>query len=147
MQIVKGNMSVRVNNVSSDYSGLVGYNGRDVIYQTEDGKWMINTDLITFTGVDIAGMTDLTTDLKTGDIVITVSYVYGTDDTTGEQLATALYNYTWEYDSASHVRRTPVKTFLAYGTADSNRQLSGPYIGVDGFPEDDLAYSGHNITT
>ena len=67
MQIVKGNMSVRVNSVSSDYNGLVGYNGRDVIYQTEDGKWMINTDLITFTGVDIAGMTDLTTDLKTGD--------------------------------------------------------------------------------
>ena len=147
MQIVKGNMSVRVNSVSSDYSGLVGYNGRDVIYQTEDGKWMINTDLITFTGVDIAGMTDLTTDLKTGDIVITVSYVYGTDDTTGEQLATALYNYTWEYDSASNVRRTPVKTFLAYGTDDSNRQVSGPYIGVDGFEVYDFGYSGYNITT
>lgn len=147
MQIVKGNMSVRVNNVSSDYSGLVGYNGRDVIYQTEDGKWMINTDLITFTGVDLAGMTDLTTDLKTGDIVITVSYVYGTDDTTGEQLATALYNYTWEYDSASNVRRTPVKTFLAYGTDDSNRQVSGPYIGVDGFAVYDFGYSGYNITT
>lgn len=147
MQIVKGNMSVRVNSVSSDYSGLVGYNGRDVIYQTEDGKWMINTDLITFTGVDIAGMTDLTTDLKTGDIVITVSYVYGTDDTTGEQLATALYNYTWEYDSASNERRTPVKTFLAYGTDDSNRQVSGPYIGVDGFAVYDFGYSGYNITT
>lgn len=147
MQIVKGNMSVRVNSVSSDYSGLVGYNGRDVIYQTEDGKWMINTDLITFTGVDLAGMTDLTTDLKTGDIVITVSYVYGTDDTTGEQLATALYNYTWEYDSASNVRRTPVKTFLAYGTDDSNRQVSGPYIGVDGFAVYDFGYSGYNITT
>lgn len=147
MQIVKGNMSVRVNSVSSDYSGLVGYNGRDVIYQTEDGKWMINTDLITFTGVDIAGMTDLTTDLKTGDIVITVSYVYGTDDTTGEQLATALYNYTWEYDSASNERRTPVKTFLAYGTDDSNRQVSGPYIGVDGFEVYDFGYSGYNITT
>lgn len=147
MQIVKGNMSVRVNNVSSDYNGLVGYNGRDVIYQTEDSKWMINTDLITFTGVDLAGMTDLTTDLKTGDIVITVSYVYGTDDTTGEQLATALYTYTWEYDSASNVRRTPVKTFLAYGTDDSNRQVSGPYIGVDGFAVYDFGYSGYNITT
>lgn len=147
MQIVKGNMSVRVNNVSSDYNGLVGYNGRDVIYQTEDGKWMINTDLITFTGVDLAGMTDLTTDLKTGDIVITVSYVYGTDDTTGEQLATALYTYTWEYDSASNLRRTPVKTFLAYGTDDSNRQVSGPYIGVDGFAVYDFGYSGYNITT
>lgn len=147
MQIVKGNMSVRVNNVSSDYNGLVGYNGRDVIYQTEDGKWMINTDLITFTGVDLAGMTDLTTDLKTGDIVITVSYVYGTDDATGEQLATALYTYTWEYDSASNLRRTPVKTFLAYDTDDSNRQVSGPYIGVDGFAVYDFGYSGYNITT
>lgn len=147
MQIVKGNMSVRVNSVSSDYSGLVGYNGRDVIYQTEDGKWMINTDLITFTGVDIAGMTDLTTDLKTGDIVITVSYVYGTDDTTGEQLATALYNYTWEYDSASNERRTPVKTFLPEERDDSGRQVSGPYIGVDGFEVYDFGYSGYNITT
>lgn len=147
MQIVKGNMSVRVNNVSSDYNGLVGYNGRDVIYQTEDGKWMINTDLITFTGVDIAGMTDLTSDLKTGDIVITVSYVYGTDDATGEQLATALYTYTWEYDSASNLRRTPVKTFLAYDTDDSNRQVSGPYVGVDGFAVYDFGYSGYNITT
>ena len=147
MQIVKGNMSVRVNNVSSDYNGLVGYNGRDVIYQTEDGKWMINTDLITFTGVDLAGMTDLTTDLKTGDIVITVSYVYGTDDATGEQLATALYTYTWEYDSASNLRRTPVKTFLAYDTDDSNRQVSGPYVGVDGFAVYDFGYSGYNITT
>lgn len=147
MQIVKGNMSVRVNSVSSDYNGLVGYNGRDVIYQTEDGKWMINTDLITFTGVDIAGMTDLTTDLKTGDIVITVSYVYGTDDTTGEQLATALYTYTWEYDSASNVRRTPVKTFLPEERDDSNRQVSGPYIGVDGFAVYDFGYSGYNITT
>ncbi len=147
MQIVKGNMSVRVNSVSSDYNGLVGYNGRDVIYQTEDGKWMINTDLITFTGVDIAGMTDLTTDLKTGDIVITVSYVYGTDDTTGEQLATALYTYTWEYDSASNVRRTPVKTFLPEERDDSNRQVSGPYIGVDGFEVYDFGYSGYNITT
>lgn len=147
MQIVKGNMSVRVNNVSSDYSGLVGYNGRDVIYQTEDGKWMINTDLITFTGVDLAGMTDLTTDLKTGDIVITVSYVYGTDDTTGEQLATALYNYTWEYDSASNVRSTPVKAFLPEERDDSGRQVSGPYIGVDGFEVYDFGYSGYNITT
>lgn len=147
MQIVKGNMSVRVNNVSSDYSGLVGYNGRDVIYQTEDGKWMINTDLITFTGVDLAGMTDLTTDLKTGDIVITVSYVYGTDDTTGEQLATALYNYTWEYDSASNVRSTPVKAFLPEERDDSGRQVSGPYIGVDGFAVYDFGYSGYNITT
>ena len=147
MQIVKGNMSVRVNSVSSDYNGLVGYNGRDVIYQTEDGKWMINTDLITFTGVDLAGMTDLTTDLKTGDIVITVSYVYGTDDATGEQLATALYTYTWEYDSASNVRRTPVKTFLPEERDDSNRQVSGPYIGVDGFAVYDFGYSGYNITT
>lgn len=147
MQIVKGNMSVRVNSVSSDYNGLVGYNGRDVIYQTEDGKWMINTDLITFTGVDIAGMTDLTTDLKTGDIVITVSYVYGTDDTTGEQLATALYNYTWEYDSASNVRSTPVKAFLPEERDDSGRQVSGPYIGVDGFAVYDFGYSGYNITT
>ena len=147
MQIVKGNMSVRVNSVSSDYNGLVGYNGRDVIYQTEDGKWMINTDLITFTGVDLAGMTDLTTDLKTGDIVITVSYVYGTDDTTGEQLATALYNYTWEYDSASNERRTPVKTFLPEERDDSGRQVSGPYIGVDGFEVYDFGYSGYNITT
>ena len=145
MEIVAGVMSVRVNNVNADYNGLVGYNGRDVIYQTADGKWMLNMDLFTFTGVDIAGMTDLSTDLKVGDIVITVSYVYGTDEATGAQLTTALYTYTWKLGTGS-TRGVPVKTFLPYAANDDNQQIQGSYT-VGGLTVSDFGYAGYNSET
>lgn len=145
MEIVAGVMSVRVNNVNAEYNGLVGYNGRDVIYQTADGKWMLNMDLFTFTGVDIAGMTDLSTDLKVGDIVITVSYVYGTDEATGAQLTTALYTYTWKLGTDSS-RAVPVKTFLPYAANDDNQQIQGSYT-VGGLTVSDFGYAGYNSET
>ena len=145
MEIVAGVMSVRVNNVNAEYNGLVGYNGRDVIYQTADGKWMLNMDLFTFTGVDIAGMTDLSTDLKVGDIVITVSYVYGNDEATGAQLTTALYTYTWKLGTGS-TRGVPVKTFLPYAANDDNQQIQGSYT-VGGLTVSDFGYAGYNSET
>ena len=145
MEIVAGVMSVRVNNVNADYNGLVGYNGRDVIYQTADGKWMLNMDLFTFTGVDIAGMTDLSTELKVGDIVITVSYVYGNDEATGAQLTTALYTYTWKLGTGS-TRGEPVKTFLPYAANDDNQQIQGSYT-VGGLTVSDFGYAGYNSET
>ena len=145
MEIVAGVMSVRVNNVNAEYNGLVGYNGRDVIYQTADGKWMLNMDLFTFTGVDIAGMTDLSTDLKVGDIVITVSYVYGTDEATGAQLTTALYTYTWKLGTGS-TRGVPVKTFLPYAANDDSQQIQGSYT-VGGLTVSDFGYAGYNSET
>ena len=145
MEIVAGVMSVRVNSVNAEYNGLVGYNGRDVIYQTADGKWMLNMDLFTFTGVDIAGMTDLSTDLKVGDIVITVSYVYGTDEATGAQLTTALYTYTWKLGTDSS-RAVPVKTFLPYAANDDNQQIQGSYT-VGGLTVSDFGYAGYNSET
>ena len=145
MEIVAGVMSVRVNSVNAEYNGLVGYNGRDVIYQTAGGKWMLNMDLFTFTGVDIAGMTDLSTDLKVGDIVITVSYVYGTDEATGAQLTTALYTYTWKLGTGSS-REVPVKTFLPYAANDDNQQIQGSYT-VGGLTVSDFGYAGYNSET
>ena len=145
MEIVAGVMSVRVNNVNAEYNGLVGYNGRDVIYQTADGKWMLNMDLFTFTGVDIAGMKDLSTDLKVGDIVITVSYVYGTDEATGAQLTTALYTYTWKLGTGTS-REEPVKTFLPYAANDDNQQIQGSYT-VGGLTVSDFGYAGYNSET
>ncbi len=145
MDIVAGVMSVRVNSVNAEYNGLVGYNGRDVIYQTAGGKWMLNMDLFTFTGVDIAGMTDLSTDLKVGDIVITVSYVYGNDEATGAQLTTALYTYTWKLGTDSS-RGVPVKTFLPYAANDDNQQIQGSYT-VGGLTVSDFGYAGYNSET
>lgn len=154
MVITQGIMSIRMGNVSTDYNGLVGYNGRDVIYSTGTGadiRYWINTDIIQFTGVDLAGMDNLTEDLKVGDIVITVAYNYGVSDTTGEQLFTDLYTYTWAYDpngnNGEGIRETPVKTFLAEGRNDENVQISGPYIGSNGFAVYDFGYAGYNANT
>ena len=154
MVITQGIMSIRMGNVSTDYNGLVGYNGRDVIYSTGTGadiRYWINTDIIQFNGVDLAGMDDLTYDLKTGDIVITVAYNYGVSDTTGEQLFTDLYTYTWAYDpngnNGEGIRETPVKTFLEEDRNDKQEQISGPYIGLDGFAVYDFGYAGYNANT
>lgn len=154
MVITQGIMSIRMGNVSTDYNGLVGYNGRDVIYSTGTGadiRYWINTDIIQFTGVDLAGMDNLTYDLKTGDIVITVAYNYGVSTTTGEQLFTDLYTYTWAYDpngnNGEGIRETPVKTFLDKDTNDKQEQISGPYIGSNGFAVYDFGYAGYNANT
>lgn len=154
MVITQGIMSIRMGNVSTDYNGLVGFNGRDVIYSTGTGadiRYWINTDIIQFTGVDLAGMDDLTHDLKTGDIVITVAYNYGVSDTTGEQLFTDLYTYTWAYDpngnNGEGIRETPVKTFLEEDRNDKQEQISGPYIGSNGFAVYDFGYAGYNANT
>lgn len=154
MVITQGIMSIRMGNVSTDYNGLVGYNGRDVIYSTGTGadiRYWINTDIIQFTGVDLAGMDNLTEDLKVGDIVITVAYNYGVSDTTGEQLFTDLYTYTWAYDPSGNngegIRETPVKTFLEEDRNDKQEQISGPYIGKDGFAVYDFGYAGYNANT
>ena len=154
MVITQGIMSIRMGNVSTDYNGLVGYNGRDVIYSTGTGadiRYWINTDIIQFTGVDLAGMDNLTEDLKVGDIVITVAYNYGVSTTTGEQLFTDLYTYTWAYDpngnNGEGIRETPVKTFLDKDTNDKQEQISGPYIGSNGFAVYDFGYAGYNANT
>lgn len=134
MQITTGNMGIRFISVATqEYSGLAGFNGRDVIYQ-EDGKWFINTDLITFSGVDLNGMTDLMEQLKTGEIVITVSYRY--DMTDGVARYTKLYDYTWGFDANNQVRTTPVKKYYAMKTDPEAGQIEGPYGNVT-----DLGYA------
>lgn len=134
MSIKKGNMSVYVlSGTTRAYSGLVGYNGRDVIYQ-ENGKWFINTEIFSFKGVDLAGMTDQMLQLKTGPITITVSVLYGYSTSTGEALYSALYDYKWGFDSVTKTRTTPAKTFRAYGTADDGTtQNAGPVNGIYDF--------------
>lgn len=134
MSIKKGNMSVYVlSGTTRAYSGLVGYNGRDVIYQ-ENGKWFINTEIFSFKGVDLAGMTDQMLQLKTGPITITVSVLYGYSTSTGEALYSALYDYKWGFDSVTKTRTEPVKTFRAYGTADDGTtQNAGPVNDIYDF--------------
>lgn len=134
MSIKKGNMSVYVlSGTTRAYSGLVGYNGRDVIYQ-ENGKWFINTEIFSFKGVDLAGMTDQMLQLKTGPITITVSVLYGYSTSTGEALYSALYDYKWGFDSVTKTRTEPVKTFRAYGTADDGTtQNAGSVNGIYDF--------------
>ncbi len=134
MQITTGNMGIRFISVATqEYSGLAGFNGRDVIYQ-EDGNWFINTDLITFSGVDLNGMTDLMEQLKTGEIVITVSYRY--DMTDGVARYTKLYDYTWGFDANNQVRTTPAKKYYAMKTDPEAGQIEGPYGNVT-----DLGYA------
>ena len=134
MQITTGNMGIRFISVATqEYSGLAGFNGRDVIYQ-EDGNWFINTDLITFSGVDLNGMTDLMEQLKTGEIVITVSYRY--DVTDGVARYTKLYDYTWGFDANNQVRTTPAKNYYAMKTDPEAGQIEGPYGSVT-----DLGYA------
>lgn len=145
MQITKGNMSMSIaGGLTGEYNGLVGYNGRDVIYQDADGKWQINTEIIQFSGINIAGMSDLTYDLKTGDIVITVYYNRGRTNS-GELLYTALYTYTWGYDPNANngegKRSTPVKRYLPV-TLVSTGQITGPANGVY-----DFGYAGYNAIT
>lgn len=131
MQIVTGNMGTRFIAVTTQqYNGLAGYQGRDVIYKDSELGWRINTDLITFSGVNLDGMKDQMTELKTGEIVISVSYLY--DMTDGVPRYTKLYDYTWGFDKTNKVRTEPVKKYYPK-TIENNEQVTGPYGSVYDF--------------
>lgn len=131
MQIVTGNMGTRFIAVTTQqYNGLAGYQGRDVIYKDSELGWRINTDLITFSGVNLDGMKDQMTELKTGEIVISVSYLY--DMTDGVPRYTKLYDYTWGFDKINKVRTEPVKKYYPV-TRENNEQVTGPYGSVYDF--------------
>ena len=131
MQIVTGNMGTRFIAVTTQqYNGLAGYQGRDVIYKDPELGWRINTDLITFSGVNLDGMKNQMTELKTGEIVISVSYLY--DMTDGVPRYTKLYDYTWGFDKTKKVRNEPVKKYYPK-TQENNKQVTGPYGSVYDF--------------
>ena len=131
MQIVTGNMGTRFIAVTTQqYNGLAGYQGRDVIYKDAELGWRINTDLITFSGVDLDGMKDQMTELKTGEIVISVSYLY--DMTGGVPRYTKLYDYTWGFDKTKKERSEPVKEYYPVIREDG-KQVAGPYGSVYDF--------------
>lgn len=131
MQIVTGNMGTRFIAVTTQqYNGLAGYQGRDVIYKDPELGWRINTDLITFSGVNLDGMKNQMTELKTGEIVISVSYLY--DMTDGVPRYTKLYDYTWGFNKTDKVRNEPVKKYYPK-TQENNKQVTGPYGSVYDF--------------
>lgn len=131
MQIVTGNMGTRFIAVTTQqYNGLAGYQGRDVIYKDAELGWRINTDLITFSGVNLDGMKDQMTELKTGEIVISVSYLY--DMTDGVPRYTKLYDYTWGFDKIKKERTEPDKEYYPV-TREDGKQVTGPYGSVYDF--------------
>ena len=111
-QITTGSMLIRVNSGSTaEYNGLSGFNGRDVIYKDEDGRWRINTEIITFVGVDLASMTDLISELKVGDITIDVAVYSGNHEQTGIPLYSTLYTWEWLRSGGEGDNRSaPTKT-------------------------------------
>lgn len=140
MVITHGAMSVRVvSNLTREYDGTIGFNGRDVIYSTgtgDDIRYWINTDLIQFTGVDLAGMDNLTKDLKVGDITISVYLLYdrGDQDGTIVERKTKLYQWFWDFNETVDLRSAPSRT--DYDTAKNGAdgsQIEGPRNGVSDF--------------
>lgn len=140
MVITQGAMSVRVvSNLTREYDGTIGFNGRDVIYSTgtgDDIRYWINTDLIQFTGVDLAGMDNLTKDLKVGDITISVYLLYdrGDQDGTIVERKTKLYQWFWDFKETDDLRSAPSRT--DYDTAKNGAdgsQIEGPRNGVSDF--------------
>lgn len=111
-QITTGSMLIRVNSGSTaEYNGLSGFNGRDVIYKDEGGLWRINTEIITFVGVDLASMTDLISELKVGDITIDVAVYSGNHEQTGIPLYSTLYTWEWLRSGGEGDNRSaPTKT-------------------------------------
>lgn len=111
-RITTGSMLIRVNSGSTaEYNGLSGFNGRDVIYKDEDGRWRINTEIITFVGVDLASMTDLISELKVGDITIDVAVYSGNHEQTGIPLYSTLYTWEWLRSGGEKDNRSaPTKT-------------------------------------
>ena len=111
-RITTGSMLIRVNSGSTaEYNGLSGFNGRDVIYKDEAGLWRINTEIITFVGVDLASMTDLISELKVGDITIDVAVYSGNHEQTGIPLYSTLYTWKWLRSGGEGDNRSaPTKT-------------------------------------
>lgn len=142
-QITKGSMLIRVNSGSTaEYNGLSGFNGRDVIYK-EGELWRINTEIITFVGVDLASMTDLISELKVGDITIDVAVYYGNHKQTGTPLYSTLYTWEWLRSGGKEDDRSaPTKTVYTEAiredvqlTTDkvANVQTKGPVNGIYDF--------------
>ena len=143
-QITKGSMLIRVNSGSTaEYNGLSGFNGRDVIYK-EGELWRINTEIITFVGVDLASMTDLISELKVGDITIDVAVYYGNHKGTGIPLYSTLYTWEWLRSGGEEEddRSAPTKTVYTEAiredvqlTTDkvANVQTKGPVNGIYDF--------------
>lgn len=142
-QITKGSMLIRVNSGSTaEYNGLSGFNGRDVIYK-EGELWRINTEIITFVGVDLASMTDLISELKVGDITIDVAVYYGNHEDTGTPLYSTLYTWKWlRSGGEGDDRSAPTKTVYTKAiredvqlTTDkvANVQTKGPVNGIYDF--------------
>lgn len=143
-QITTGSMLIRVNSGSTaEYNGLSGFNGRDVIYKDEGGLWRINTEIITFVGVDLANMTNLISELKVGDITIDVAVYYGNHEETGIPLYSTLYTWKWLRSGGEGDNRSaPTKTVYTKQinedvqlTTDkvANVQTKGPVNGIYDF--------------
>lgn len=143
-QITAGSMLIRVNSGSTaEYNGLSGFNGRDVIYKDEGELWRINTEIITFVGVDLASMTDLISELKVGDITIDVAVYYGDHEETGIPLYSTLYTWEWlrsggEEDDRSAPTKTvytkPIREDVQLTTDKvANVQTKGPVNGIYDF--------------
>lgn len=143
-QITTGSMLIRVNSGSTaEYNGLSGFNGRDVIYKDEDGLWRINTEIITFVGVDLASMTNLISELKVGDITIDVAVYFGNHEETGVPLYSTLYTWKWlrsggEEDGRSEPTKTvytkPIMEDVQLTTeVAANVQTKGPVNGIYDF--------------
>ena len=129
MTITNGSMNILVNSgATREYNGLVGIDGRDVIYKDDNGHWRINTELITFIGVDLDGMENQEEELKVGNIWINVSVNYGVDGNTGEDLYTRLYTYSWLTETSGSGESTvitgrnePTKYFYSLGQMQSTQ--------------------------
>ena len=129
MTITNGSMNILVNSgATREYNGLVGIDGRDVIYKDDNGHWRINTELITFIGVDLDGMKNQEEELKVGNIWINVSVNYGVDSDTGEDLYTRLYTYSWLTETSGSgestvitERKEPTKYFYSLGQMQSTQ--------------------------
>ena len=143
-QITTGSMLIRVNSGSTaEYNGLSGFNGRDVIYKDEDGLWRINTEIITFVGVDLASMTNLISELKVGDITIDVAVYFGNHEETGVPLYSTLYTWKWlRNGGAEDGRSEPTKTVYTKPIMEdvqlttevtANVQTKGPVNGIFDF--------------
>ncbi|HIU63301.1 MAG TPA: hypothetical protein IAB07_06000, partial [Candidatus Caccalectryoclostridium excrementigallinarum] len=143
-QITTGSMLIRVNSGSTaEYNGLSGFNGRDVIYKDEDGLWRINTEIITFVGVDLASMTNLISELKVGDITIDVAVYFGNHEQTGVPLYSTLYTWKWlRNGGAEDGRSEPTKTVYTRPIMEdvqlttevtANVQTKGPVNGIYDF--------------
>lgn len=143
-RITTGSMLIRVNSGSTaEYNGLSGFNGRDVIYKDEDGLWRINTEIITFVGVDLASMTNLISELKVGDITIDVAVYFGNHEETGVPLYSTLYTWKWlRSGGAEDGRSEPTKTVYTKPIMEdvqlttevaANVQTKGPVNGIFDF--------------